>query len=69
MIGSKEVRPPRIKDCPIQLECKVEFMKEFGDHYIVVGKVVEEHVERGVFKPILHYSGKQFFKVGETIKV
>jgi len=44
-------------------------MKEFGDHYIVVGKVVEEHVERGVFKPILHYSGKQFFKVGETIKV
>ncbi|MDH5816115.1 MAG: flavin reductase family protein [Candidatus Nezhaarchaeota archaeon] len=67
IIESKKVRPPRIKDCPIQLECKVEFMKEFGDHYIVVGKVVEEHVERGFFKPILHYSGKQFFKVGEMI--
>ncbi|MEM4575850.1 MAG: flavin reductase family protein [Candidatus Nezhaarchaeales archaeon] len=69
IVESKKVKPPRIKGCPVQLECKVEFMKEFGDHYLVVGKVVEEHVEKRNFKPILHYSGRTFFKVDDTITV
>lgn len=68
-IGSLKVKPPRIKGCPAQLECEVEFAKEFGDHFVVVGKVVEEHVEEEVFKPILHHSGKKFFKVGRRISI
>lgn len=66
--GGSKVRPPRIKNCPIQLECVVEFMKEFGDHYLVVGKVVEEHVEKLDLRPILHYTGREFYKLGEKVK-
>lgn len=64
---SLRVRPPRIKSCPVHLECTVEIMEKFGDHYLVVGRVVEEHVNQIDFKPILHYSGKIFYRVGEKI--
>ena len=65
---SKKIRPPRIKRCPIQLECKVESMEEFGDHYLVVGRVLEEHIEKLSFNPILHYSGREFYRVGEKVE-
>jgi len=67
-VPSVKVKPPRIKECPVQLECAVEWMGEFGDHWLVVGKVVAEHVERTDFEPILHYSGRRFFKVGEKLE-
>jgi len=67
-IPSVKVKPPRIKECPVQLECTVEWMGEFGDHWLVAGKVVEEHVERTDFEPLLHYTGKSFFKVGEKLE-
>jgi flavin reductase (DIM6/NTAB) family NADH-FMN oxidoreductase RutF len=66
-LESAEVKPPRIKGCPAQLECKVEFMKEFGDHFIVVGKVVNEHLEKESFRPILHHSEKVFFRIGRKV--
>lgn len=28
-VKSIKAHPPRIKRCPVQLECKIEFMKEF----------------------------------------
>lgn len=65
--SSVRVRPPRIRGCPVQLECTVELMERFGDHYLVIGRVVEEHVNRADFKPVLHYSGKVFYRVGEKI--
>jgi len=67
-VPSVKVKPPRIKECPVQLECAVEWMGEFGDHWLVAGKVVAEHVERMDFEPILHYSGRRFFKVGEKLE-
>lgn len=67
-VPSVKVKPPRIKECPVQLECAVEWMGEFGDHWLVVGKVVAEHVEWTDFEPILHYSGRRFFKVGEKLE-
>ena len=66
-VKSVKVRPPRIENCPIQLECKVEFMEKFGDHYLVVGKVLEEHVNRKDFKPIMHYTANEFYRVGEKV--
>lgn len=68
-VQSVKVKPPRIRECPIQLECVVELMKEFGDHWLVVGRVVAEHVEELEFDPILHYSGNRVFKVGELVEV
>ena len=66
-VPSVKVKPPRIKKCPVQLECVVELMERFGDHYLVVGKVVAEHVETTQFKPVMHYSSKEFYKVGEKV--
>lgn len=63
-VKSVKVDPPRI-ECPIQLECRVEFMEAFGDHYLVVGKVLEEHIGKTQFTPILHCSGDEFYKLKE----
>lgn len=61
--SSKVVKPPVIKKSPISFECKVEFAKKFGDHFLVVGKVVNEHVRRKDFRPLLHKSKDVFVKV------
>ena len=57
---SEKVLPPVIKNCPISLECKVLEMKEFGDHFLVVGKVLKEWIRKENFDPLLHKSGKVF---------
>ncbi|MEM2088395.1 MAG: flavin reductase family protein [Thermoproteota archaeon] len=57
---SKSIRPPLVKNIPVQLECKVELTREFGDHWLVVGRVLEEHVEALDFQPLLHYSKNVF---------
>jgi len=58
-IKSEAIRPPLI-ECPISLECEVVFMEEFGDHYVVIGKVLREHVRKKEFEPLLHKSGDFF---------
>lgn len=57
---SKFIKPPMVKNCPISFECKVELMKEFGDHYLIVGKVLNEAVRKKNFKPLLHKTGEIF---------
>lgn len=56
---SQKVLPPIIK-CPISFECEVLEMKEFGDHFLVVGKVLKEWQREKEFEPLLHYSGEIF---------
>lgn len=63
-LESVKVKPPTIKQCPIALEAEVKEMKEFGDHYLVVGKVVNSKAKDKDFKPLLHISGNRF-AVGE----
>ncbi|MGQ9596553.1 MAG: flavin reductase family protein [Thermoproteota archaeon] len=65
---AKKVRPPLVRGFPVQLECKVEFMREFGDHWLVVGRALEEHVETLNFQPLLHYSRKEFSIPSEKIE-
>jgi len=69
MVKSVKVKPPRIEECPVQLEGIVEFTGEFGDHYLVVGKIVEEHVKTLDFKPLLHYHGNVFYRINGELKV
>ena len=56
----EEGKYTKIIDCPISFECEKVFMKEFGDHNIVVGKVLKEKVRKKEFIPLLHYSGDKF---------
>lgn len=52
--ASLVVRPPQLKQCPISYECKVELLKPFGDHYLVVGRVVKEKIRKERFEPLVH---------------
>lgn len=57
---SKKVKPVMIKEAAISYECVVEEFKQFGDHFLVVGRVVNEVVRSEDFEPLLHYSGNIF---------
>lgn len=59
---SKLIKPPLVKECPISLECKVEEMVKAGDHFIVVGKIVNEVIRKKDFNPLLHLTGEKYFK-------
>ncbi len=63
---SRRVMVPCIKEAPISFECLVEGMHEYGDHFIVVGRVVEEHVKKEDFEPLLHKSGDEFPRINWT---
>ena len=56
---SKKVSPPVVR-CPISFECQVVKMEEYGDHFLVVGKVLNEWIREEKFMPLLHYSGDIF---------
>jgi flavin reductase (DIM6/NTAB) family NADH-FMN oxidoreductase RutF len=50
---SKVVAPPGVEECLTQIECKLEWAKEAGDHHVVCGRVVNvtismELAERGI---------------------
>jgi len=59
--NSNLIKPPTIKECPISFECKVEDMKLYGDHWLVIGRVLAEHIRTEDFKPLMHKSEKEFF--------
>ncbi len=51
-ITSDVVKPPRIKECPINLECKLERVLMLGDPPLtgmVIGEVVRIHVDESVW--------------------
>ncbi len=37
---SEKVSPPRLKECPIAIECFLKDAKKYGDHVLVIGEVV-----------------------------
>lgn len=44
-VKSSKVKPPRVKECLAWFECSLEWIKEAGDHTLVVGKVLEAEVK------------------------
>ena len=77
-----QVAVPRIKECKLHFECKVEWIKEAANHFIVLGRVVSASAAKAILtddfrvkieelKPV-HYLGKQtdtFLEVGGYIKM
>ena len=57
------IEAPSIKECPISFECEREWMEKFGDHYLVIGKVLKEKVKKEKFPPLLHKSGDEFLEI------
>lgn len=56
-IHSETVRPPRIAECPIQFEARVNAMhgEETFAHLIVEARVIRIHAHRGIVVPGTHH--------------
>ena len=49
-VPSSVVKPPRIEECPVNLECKEEFLKLYDDEIIIFGHVVAVSIDEEVFQ-------------------
>lgn len=68
---------PIIQECPVNIECKVEEVKELGSHHMFIARVVsvqvdEEYIdESGKFclneTGLMAYSHGEYLKLGEKI--
>ena len=66
-LESQVVKPYGVAECQANFECTLEWIKQAGDHYIVVGRVVAasiddevagEHLSRLVIDPVYHVGAK-----------
>ncbi len=44
-LPAREVAPPLIAECPVNLECRVLSEQEVGDHQLFLGQVLVQHVD------------------------
>lgn len=49
-VPAEKVKPPLIKECPINLECKVESVHDLGSHDLFIGEIVNVDVSKDVMK-------------------
>ena len=80
-VPSLKVRPPRIEEAPVQMECKLIKIVEFGKrHNVVFGEVVMFHYHEGIVNeryhvdlaklaPIGRLSGMLYTRVRETFRM
>ncbi|MBI3938573.1 MAG: flavin reductase family protein [Betaproteobacteria bacterium] len=76
-IPSVKVRPPRIAEAPVQMECRLVKIVDFGTrHHVVFGEVVLFHYHEGIvderhhvdlarLNPIGRLSGSAYTRVSE----
>jgi flavin reductase (DIM6/NTAB) family NADH-FMN oxidoreductase RutF len=62
----KKIKSSMIAGCLINAECKLITMKKFGDHTMVVGKVVAISYDE-TKKPLVYHSGR-YFRIGSIIE-
>jgi flavin reductase (DIM6/NTAB) family NADH-FMN oxidoreductase RutF len=74
---SLKVRPPSIKECVANLECKVVNKLTVGDHTLFIGEVVAARVAKDVFdgvfdvlkvKHVLHVGYNKFTTTADEVK-
>lgn len=82
-LPSYKVRPPRIKEAPIQMECRVVKIIDFGarrHNHVVFGEVVYFHFHDGIVNeryhvnlarldPIGRLSGSLYVRVSDTFSL
>ncbi len=44
-ISSEKVRPMRVKEAPIQMECKLHQIVELGSDHLIIGELVLYHIQ------------------------
>jgi flavin reductase (DIM6/NTAB) family NADH-FMN oxidoreductase RutF len=77
-LPSREVKPPIIAECPLNLECRVVGFQPVGDHDLFIGEVVTEHVneealgadgkpDSSKLDPLILLRGG-FWRIGEKVR-
>lgn len=75
-VKSRVVRPPLIKECAANIECKVTESFTTGDHTIFVGEVLHAQVDKGlfdkafkpeIFRPVLHNGQDDFVTIAPDV--
>lgn len=51
-LPSDRVRPPRIAECPVALECRVLDIRRYGENRLVVLEALLAHVRSGLADPL-----------------
>lgn len=49
-VPAERVKPPLIKECPINLECKVGEVRNLGSHDLFIGEIVNVDIDKDVMK-------------------
>ena len=84
-IPSLKIKPPRVKESPITMECELVHHytledKKFGGSTILVGRIVMFHIAENVllddfkinldtYKPVARLAGSNYSKLGEIFSV
>ena len=67
-LGSEVVKPFGVKECQANFECRLEWIKQAGDHYIIVGRVVAASIDDRIYRealsrlliaPVYHVGAKE----------
>ncbi|MBM7662842.1 flavin reductase (DIM6/NTAB) family NADH-FMN oxidoreductase RutF [Bacillus mesophilus] len=48
-IDSSVVKPKRVKEAPIQMECQLEQIIELGSDHLIIGRMVRYHIEEDYY--------------------
>jgi flavin reductase (DIM6/NTAB) family NADH-FMN oxidoreductase RutF len=64
--ASKMVRPPRILECPVQFECKLESITPYGKvpYHLVIAQVVYMHFRQDIVGPTYSIDQRKLNPVG-----
>ncbi len=62
-LQATEVKPPLIKECPINIECRVVAELDVGDHTLFVGEVAASHASTPKEKLLFDMGGRKLFGI------
>ena len=67
---SKRVAPPRIIDCPVQMECKVHQVIALGrtPYHMVIGEVLYMHFAKGLVNERLHLDWRKLAPIARLAR-
>ncbi len=73
------VSAPLIKECPVNIECKVVNSLNLGSHILFIGEVVAVHADENVIKPNggldvekinpIAYAAGEYWNIGDKITI
>lgn len=65
VIKARSISAPIIKDMPLVMECKLVQASSTGDHYIIVGRVIEAY-SLGKGEPIIYFR-REPYTIGNKV--